>query len=294
MKIRSLFDEKQVVYSFEIFPPKRTSPIETVYTALERMHRLSPDYISVTYGAGGTVGGGRTVELAAFITRQYAIPSIAHLTCVHSDREELTAILEAIQAKGLENILALRGDRVPGLEKAGEFAHANELMAFIRTRGDFCLGGACYPEGHFECQTPEEDVLNLHKKVEAGVDFLTSQLFFDNAEFYRFLGRCDQAGVGVPISAGIMPLTSKSQVEKMVTLSGSTIPGRLSRLLSRYENDPESLRKAGIDYAVEQILDLVEHGVRGIHLYTMNGPATAEAITAAVRPAIDAKNEKRA
>ena len=283
MKITSLFENKtKTVFSFEVFPPKKTSPIESVYGKLEEIAALKPDFISVTYGAGGSDNRNRTCEIASRIKNDLGIESVAHLTCVNSTKAEIDAILEDFRANNIENILALRGDYVEGIEPKRDFLYASELCAYIREKGGFDLAGACYPEGHVEAEDEVADILNLRKKVDAGATHLISQLFFDNTAFYRFRERARIAGVNVPVEAGIMPVTNKSQIERMVSLCGASLPVKFSKIMQRYESKPDALRDAGIAYAVEQIVELISNGVDGIHLYTMNNPYIARRITEAV------------
>lgn len=283
MKITSLFKEKnRAVLSFEVFPPKKDSPIESVYERLEEICGLKPDFISVTYGAGGDGAHSRTCEIASKIKRDFHIESVAHLTCVNSTRAMIDDILADFKANNIENILALRGDRCEGVEPKTDFRYASELCAYIKSKGDFDISGACYPEVHFDSASAAEDVLNLKKKVDAGASHLISQLFFDNEVFYRFLERTQIAGINIPIEAGIMPVTNKRQIERMVSLCGASLPPKFAKMMQRFESKPEALRDAGIAYAVEQIVDLLANGVDGIHLYTMNNPYVAERITRAV------------
>lgn len=282
MKTCDLF-KKKTVLSFEVFPPKRTDAVDTVYTTVAALKELSPDFISVTYGAGG----GRatceaTLAIASAIKYEYGIESVAHLPCIGLTKAEAVSQLERFKEAGIENILALRGDMPEGGTPAGDFAHANELISFIRERYDFNLIAACYPEGHTESESVLADIGHLKNKIDAGATQLISQLFFDNDYFYRFLERCRLAGIGVPIEAGIMPVANKKQIERMVTLCGVTLPKKFSAMMSRYENDPEAMRDAGIAYAVDQIVDLIAQGVDGIHLYTMNNPYIARRIHEAV------------
>ncbi len=283
MKIRKLFDNKEkTVFSFEVFPPKKTSPIESVYGKLEEICALKPDFISVTYGAGGTGGHSRTCEIASKIKNDFGVESMAHLTCVNSTRAMIDATLEDLKSHNIENILALRGDYVEGVEPKKDFVYASELCAYIKSSGDFDIAGACYPEVHYESKDEVEDVLNLKKKVDAGADHLISQLFFDNGAFYRFLERTRIAGIDVPVEAGIMPVTNKSQIERMVSMCGASLPPKFVKIMQKYDSKPEALRDAGIAYAVEQIVDLIANGVDGIHLYTMNNPYIARKISEAV------------
>lgn len=283
MKIRQLFDSSdKTVFSFEVFPPKKTSPIESVYGKLEEICALNPDFISVTYGAGGTGGHSRTCEIASKIKNDLGVESMAHLTCVNSTRAMIDETLEDFKNHNIENILALRGDYVDGVEPQKDFKFASDLCTYIRAKGDFDLAGACYPEVHLDAENEIEDVLNLKKKVNAGADHLISQLFFDNELFYRFIERTKIAGINVPIEAGIMPVTNKSQIERMVSMCGASLPAKFAKIMAKYESKPEALRDAGIAYAVEQIVDLIANGVDGIHLYTMNNPYIARKITEAV------------
>ena len=283
MKITNIFNEKnRAILSFEVFPPKKTSPIESVYDKLEEICALKPDFISVTYGAGGTGGHSRTCEIASKIKNELGVESVAHLTCVNSTKQNIDETLEDFRQHNIENILALRGDYIDGVEPKKDFLYASELCSYIRSKGDFDLGGACYPEVHLEAENEVDDVLNLKKKVDCGAEHLISQLFFDNSVFYHFIERTKIAGINVPIEAGIMPVTNKSQIERMVSMCGASLPVKFSKIMQKYENKPEALRDAGIAYAVEQIVDLLANGVDGIHLYTMNNPYVARKITEAV------------
>lgn len=282
MKITSLFNSGKTVFSFEVFPPKKDSPIESVYGKLEEICALKPDFISVTYGAGGTGAHSRTCEIAAKIKRDFHVESVAHLTCVNSTKAMIDETLADFKAHDIENILALRGDYTEGVAPQTDFRYASELCAYIRRHGGFDISGACYPESHMDSADEIEDVLNLKKKVDAGAQHLISQLFFDNELFYRFMERAKIAGINVPVEAGIMPVTNKRQIERMVSLCGASLPTKFAKIMQKYESKPEALRDAGIAYAVEQIVDLIANGVDGIHLYTMNSPYVAEKITRAV------------
>lgn len=287
MKIANLFKEnKKTVFSFEVFPPKKDSPIESVYSKMEELCALKPDFISVTYGAGGTVGHSRTCEIASKIKYDFGVESVAHLTCVNSTKEDIDINLADLKANGIENILALRGDYVEGVEPKHDFKYASDLCEYIEKTDEyrefFDIGGGCYPEVHGEAEDEIEDILNLKKKVDAGASHLISQLFFDNNAYYRFIERAKIARINVPIEAGIMPITNKNQITRMVSMSGACLPAKFSKILQKYENKPEALRDAGIAYAIEQIIDLIANGVDGIHLYTMNNPYIAQKITEAV------------
>lgn len=278
--------KKKQIFSFEVFPPKKEGSIETIYSTLEGLKDLKPDFISVTYGAGGrAAGNSKTCEIASIIKEKYNITPVAHLTCVNSCKSEVDAELINLKNHGIKNILALRGDIVSDIERKNDFAHASDLIEYINkfAPGEFELYGACYPEVH--CDSPDmiSDIANLKKKVEVGAKHLISQLFFDNQKFYDFYEKTRIAGIDVPIEAGIMPVTNKKQIERMVTMCGASLPSKFVKVLQRYENSPEALRDAGIAYAIDQIVDLVSNGVDGIHLYTMNNPYIARKINEAVR-----------
>lgn len=277
MKLKTLFDRKQV-FSFEVFPPKRTAPVESIYEALDSLKELHPDFISVTYGAGGSENCAATLQIASSIKNRYGIESVAHLPCLTLSKEDVLAMLQRFRENGIENILALRGDRNPEMPPGGDFRHASDLIAFIKENGEFNIIGACYPEGHTESDSMVTDIRNLKKKIDAGCDQLITQLFFDNEYFYRFQERCTLAGIDVPVEAGIMPVLNKKQIERMVTLCGVCLPKKFVKMMERYEAYPDAMRDAGIAYAVDQIVDLIAQGVQGIHLYTMNRPDTARRI----------------
>jgi len=288
MQIASLFEQHKTVLSFEVFPPKKTSPIETIYTTLDELKGLHPDFISVTYGAGGNAGDTATSEIASVIKNKYGIEPLAHLTCVNYTKPEIELILNRLEKNGIENILALRGDINPEIPPKNQFKYASELVTYIKGRGGFHVSGACYPEGHIDSSSMEEDILNLKNKVDAGAEHLISQLFFDNSFFYSFFEKARIAGVHVPIEAGIMPVVNKAQIERMVTLCGASLPSKFSKMLQRFEYSPEALRDAGIAYAVDQIVDLISQGVDGIHLYTMNNAYIARKISESISGLIKA------
>ena len=277
MKLDTIFENKQV-FSLEVFPPKKTMPIETIYKTLDELAEIKPDFISVTYGAGGSENCAATLEIASTIKQKYNIESVAHLPGINLSKEDVINMLSDFKKHGINNILALRGDGIPDVEPVGDFNHADELVSFIKSNGDFHVAGACYPEGHTESDDLITDIKYLKRKVDAGCDHLISQLFFDNDHFYRFRERCDLAGINVPIEAGIMPVLNKNQIERMVTMCGASLPNKFVKMMARYENNPEALKDAAIAYAVDQIVDLISQGVNGIHLYTMNKPDTAKRI----------------
>ena len=293
MKINELFNSKELVFSFEIFPPKVTSPISTVYNTLEELRDLKPDFISVTYGAGGSLTDNRTTELSSLVKEKYGVESVAHLTCISSTKEEIDIILDDLKMKGVENILALRGDIPVGQDPKGEFNYAYELISHIKNRGDFNILGACYPEGHVKGRDFKEDMLHLKLKEEMGATQFISQLFFDNSYFYNMLEQKEKLGIKSPIQAGIMPVVNKNQIERIASLCGSHIPEKFIKIMNRYEHDKDALREAGIAYAVEQIVDLVSSGVDGIHLYTMNNPYVARRIHENINTIINSINNKK-
>ncbi|MDD6268583.1 MAG: methylenetetrahydrofolate reductase [NAD(P)H] [Oscillospiraceae bacterium] len=281
MKISELFKEKTVL-SFEIFPPKPTTDESVIYETLNGLTGLHPDFISVTYGAGGGKNGSKTIQIASAVKNRYGIESVAHLPCIGITKKQAVQILDSLKGNGIENILALRGDISPDTVPAGDFSHANELIEFIRERYDFNIIAACYPEVHSESKNIVEDINYLKQKVYCGVSHLITQLFLDNDYFYAFRERTAIAGINVPIEAGIMPVTNKVQIERMVKLCGIHLPNKFMKMIERYENNPEALRDAGIAYAIDQIVDLISQGVDGIHLYTMNNPYVAKRIYKAV------------
>ena len=281
MNIKEMFETKSTVMSLEIFPPKLTSPVETIFSTLDALSDIKPDFISVTYGAGGKAKD-RTVEIAAKIKNDYGIESLAHLTCISATKEDIRGTFNEMRHHNIENVLALRGDipEDPDFEFPNplQYEYACDLVGEARTEGGFCIGAACYPEKHIDCDSKVKDIKFLKEKVDKGVDFLITQLFFDNELFYRFMEEIDLAGVDVPVSAGIMPVLNKNQILRITKLSGCSIPPKFQRILNRYEDNPEALKEAGEAYAIEQIIDLMAWGVRGIHLYTMNKPETAKRI----------------
>lgn len=292
MKIIKKFIEKKVLLSYEIFPPKITSPIETIYDTLKELQNISPDYISITYGAGGSEKNNRTIELANIVKNELKIEPLAHLTCIHSNKQNIDRILQELQKNNIKNILALRGDRREGFEISKDFVFASDLIRYIRDNYDFDITGACYPEGHFECDSIEKDLENLKIKVDAGVSHLNSQLFFDNNDFYEFVNKARQKGINVPIQAGIMPITSKKQIEKMVSLGGIKLPSKLSKLVACYGDNKEAMRDAGIAYATDQIINLLTNDVQGIHLYIMNNAYIAKQITSNIISIINGINNE--
>lgn len=293
MKIDEIFKKKDLVFSFEIFPPKTTSSVETIYKTLEELKDLKPDFISVTYGAGGSLVNNKTIELSSLVKEKYGVEAVAHLTCINSTKGEIDYILNDLKGHGIENILALRGDIPNGGILKGDFKYAYELISHINKRGDFNIAAACYPEGHVKGKNLKEDLVHLKLKEESGATHFISQLFFDNNYFYNFLEEKDKLNIKSSIEAGIMPVTNKAQIERLTSLCGVNLPEKFIKIVNKYEYDREALRDAGIAYAVEQIVDLVSSGVDGIHLYTMNNPYVARKITESISSIINSINKER-
>ncbi len=285
MYIRELYRAKKLPVSYEIFPPKGELRVEELRGTLEALAGTEPDFISVTCSAGGSGNGKNTAALTGIIEREYGIPAVAHVTCVNSTRANVDGAIEDIRSQGISNVFALRGDKLPGSETR-DFCYGAQLVRYLRERTDFCVGGGCYPEGHVECDDFDEDIRHLREKQDAGAEFFLSQLFFENTAFYRFIDRARAAGISVPIDAGIMPIMGKSQITRMVFMCGASLPSAVVRMVNRYENDPASLLKAGMEYAARQIVELAESGAAsGIHIYTMNKPEVAKFERGALRDA---------
>lgn len=279
MKIKDLLARDQVTFSCEIFPPKKESGFQGVFQVAESICKLGVDFVSVTYGAGGSTTK-KTVEVASHIQNGQGTTALAHLTCIDSTKEQVKSQLARLREQGIENIMALRGDKPENFTETSSYAHAIDLVTEIRSAGGFCVGGACYPEGHMECPHKAEDIGYLREKVNAGCDFLTTQMFFDNNVYYNFLYRTLSAGIQVPIIPGIMPIINANQVRRSQELSGATMPPRFLAIADKFAENPLAMEQAGIAYATDQIVDLVANGVKYIHLYTMNRPQTAERILA--------------
>ena len=292
---------KKTIFSFEVFPPKKTMPIDSVFSTLDELKDLNPDFISVTFGAGGSENCDNSIAIAKRIKDVCHVEPVIHMPCLNMTRADAKFVLEQFRQAGIENILALRGDKVEGKVPCGDFKHADELIRFIKdfdseqnngknssaSGTHFNILGACYPELHPESTSVYDDIDFLKKKVDAGATHLLSQLFFDNDQFYRFLERCKIKGINVPIEAGIMPVTNKKSIERMVSLTNAKLPKKFTDMMARYEDFPEAIRDAGIAYAIDQIVDLVTHGVQGIHLYTMNNPHIARKIYEATKSLFD-------
>lgn len=281
MKIRDILKEEKVHISFEVFPPKTDAGYDTVLSATEKIAALRPAFMSVTYGAGGGTSKN-TASIASQIQDDFHVTSLAHLTCASSTKEEVHAVIENLKEKGIENILALRGDIPANAEfpLPNHYTYASELIEDIKAKGDFCIGAACYPEGHVDTEHKKDDIRNLKKKVDCGVDFLTTQMFFDNNIFYNFLYRIREQGIMVPVLPGIMPVTNGKQIARICQLSGTILPERFRAVVDRFGDNPAAMQQAGIAYATDQIVDLIANGIRNIHIYSMNKPEIAAAIMA--------------
>ena len=278
MKITNLFTKKKPTISFEVFPPNEIYSLDEVFGVIDELALLKPDFISVTYGAGGA-SRGRTVEIASKIKNKNHIEALAHLTCIGAEKNEIDSILTELKNNNIENILALRGDLPKDGTplKKGDFLHASDLVKYLKNNDSFSVGGAFYPEGHQDTNDLL-DLFNLKIKVDSGTDFIISQIFFDNEQFYEFRNKLKKLNINIPIVAGIMPVTNAKQIRKITSLCGCTIPEKLRKILDRYENNPKALKEAGIAYATEQIIDLMTSDIDGIHIYTMNKTETAKKI----------------
>ena len=282
MKLSEILSQDKLSLSFEVFPPKTDAAFDTVKIATEAIAGLHPSFVSVTYGAGGGTSK-YTLDIAENLLKNYGVPTLAHLTCVSSSKEMVKERIEAMKQAGIENVMALRGDLTPELEGQDrshwDYRYAVDLVRELKESGaDFCIGGACYPEVHPESADQKEDIKHLKEKVDAGCEFLTTQMFFDNNLLYNFLYKIREAGITVPVIPGIMPITNANQVERAVKLSGSFVPTRFKSLVDRFGGNPEAMKQAGIVYATDQIIDLYANGIKNVHVYTMNKPDVAEKI----------------
>ena len=282
MKLTELFQKDGLMLSFEVFPPKTDSAFSSVKTATEEIAKLCPSFMSVTYGAGGGTSK-YTLEIAKNIKAQYGVPTLAHLTCVSSTRETVRERIADMKAAGIQNVMALRGDLTPELmdsdRSSWTYRHAVDLIRELKASdADFCIGGACYPEVHPESPNQAEDILHLKEKVEAGCEFLTTQMFFDNNLLYNFLYKIREQGITVPIVPGIMPITNAKQMKRSIEMSGCYIPQRFKSLLDKFGSSPAAMKQAGIAYATDQIIDLYANGIKNVHVYTMNNPDVAQKI----------------
>ncbi|MBQ8527551.1 MAG: methylenetetrahydrofolate reductase [Lachnospiraceae bacterium] len=284
--IKDILDHKKPTISFEVFPPKKDDEFGGVYSTLDKLSELNPDFISVTYGAGGS-RSKKTTEIASYIQNTLHIDALAHMTCVGNKKEDINRVCDELACANIQHVLALRGDRPAYMNdeqyESRDFAYANELIEHLKTNTAFQIAGACYPEKHFEAMSKRADIARLKNKVAAGCDFLITQLFLNNDVFYEFQENCISNGITIPICAGIMPITSVKQVSTTISLSGTSVPKAFSDIIAKYGESPEDMRKAGIDYAIRQILDLKQYGADGIHIYSMNKPKTTAEIMAALK-----------
>lgn len=281
MKIIDILKQNKVTLSFEVFPPKSDMSYTSVAQATQEIAALHPDFMSVTYGAGGGTSE-HTVHIASDLHEKYDVTVLTHLTCASSTRANVSHMLESFQQHGIENILALRGDIPADGTLANDYHYAAELVRDIKAQGEFCVGGACYPEGHVEAVNKTEDILHLKAKVDAGCEFLTTQMFFDNNIMYNFLYRIREQGITVPVIAGIMPVTNVKQIKRITAMSGTHLPERFKAIVDRFGDNPAAMKQAGIIYATEQIIDLIANGVNHIHVYSMNKPEVAAGVQASL------------
>ncbi|MCR5503790.1 MAG: methylenetetrahydrofolate reductase [NAD(P)H] [Lachnospiraceae bacterium] len=286
MRLTEIYQSKKQVISFEIFPPKKEEELSNIEPTLEVLSELKPDYISVTFGAGGSSNNNKTVRIAKMIREKYGIEPVVHLTGLSYDRAEIDRFVKEIEDAGIENVLALRGDRNPNLEVKEAFPHASDLISYLKETTDFCIAAACYPEDHPDSPDHVSEMLNMKKKANAGADLFLSQLFFDNENFYRFLEDCRIAGIDVPVTPGIMPVISEKQIRRMVDTCGAKLNEKFERILRTFGDRPEALFEAGMIHALSQITDLLANHVDGIHLYTMNRPSVAKRIADGIRSLI--------
>lgn len=283
MKISEIHQNKKQVLSFEIFPPKKDEELKNIDETLGILCELNPDFISVTFGAGGSSNHNRTIELAKKIKNEFHVEPVVHLTCLCYDKHEIDEFSKALQYEGIENILALRGDINPNVPAKNDFLHASDLTAYLKSNSDFCIAGACYPECHPESGNRVDEILHLKQKVDAGVEVLLSQLFFDNDYFYKYVEDCKIAGIHVPITPGIMPVINAAQIKRMVSLCGASLPLKFQKIVNKYGDNKTALFDAGMAYALSQVIDLLANDVDGIHLYTMNNPVVARKICDGIR-----------
>ncbi len=277
MHISELYKRKKPVISFEIFPPKQDGDVEKLKAAITKLKTFNPDFISITYGASGSDSQAKTLEIADLVKNEYGIEAMAHLTCIGATKEKINATLETLKSHNVENILALRGDLpkdVPDFSLSKDYQYAKDLIPDIKRHG-MCAAGAAYPEGHIDCEDFDTSLRHLKEKVDIGAEFLTTQLFFENKLFYEFLEQALKIGINVPVVAGVMPILGINQVKRMIFMCGASLPAKIIKILNKYENNPESLKEAGIEYSYEQIADLIRNGIDGVHIYTMNIPDIA-------------------
>lgn len=283
MKISEIYGKNKKSLSFEIFPPKKDSELKNIDETLSVLCELNPDYISVTFGAGGSSNCNRTIELAKKIKYEYHVEPVVHLTCLSYNKPEIDEFSRVLVSEGIQNVLALRGDKNPNIPEKDDFKHASDLIKYLKQKEDFCIAGACYPECHPESESRVSEMKNLKAKVNAGAEVLLSQLFFDNDCFFRFAEDCRIADIHVPVIPGIMPVVNAAQIKRTVTMCGATFPARFQKIITKYEDNKEALFDAGMSYALSQIIDLLANDIDGIHLYTMNNPFVARKICEGIR-----------
>lgn len=283
MLISEIYGKNKKSLSFEIFPPKKDSELKNIDATLEVLCELKPDFISVTFGAGGSSNCNRTIELAKKIKYEYHVEPVVHLTCLSYSKSEIDEFSKVLVSEGLQNVLALRGDKNPDIPEKNDFKHASDLIAYLNQRNDFCIAGACYPECHPESENRISEIRHLKEKVNAGAEVLISQLFFDNNFFSRFIEDCRIAGIDAPVIPGIMPVINAAQIKRMVTMCGASFPERFQKIIHKYADRKEALFDAGMSYALSQIIDLLASDIDGIHLYTMNNPAVAGKICEGIK-----------
>jgi 5,10-methylenetetrahydrofolate reductase, prokaryotic form len=286
MMISDIYKKGKRSLSFEIFPPKKDSELKNIDETLSVLCELNPDFISVTFGAGGSSNCNRTIELAKKIKYKYQVEPVVHLTCLCYSKSEIDEFSDILKKEGIQNVLALRGDKNPDIQEKEDFKHASDLIEYLRKKESFCIAGACYPECHPESENRVSEMKYLRKKIDSGAEVLLSQLFFDNDYFFRFVEDCRIAGIEVPVIPGVMPVINAAQIKRMVTMCGASFPERFQKIIHRYENNKEALFDAGMSYALSQIIDLLSSDIEGIHLYTMNNPAVARKICEGIRNVI--------
>lgn len=286
MMISDIYKKGKRSLSFEIFPPKKDSELKNIDETLSVLCELNPDFISVTFGAGGSSNCNRTIELAKKIKYKYQVEPVVHLTCLCYSKSEIDEFSDILKKEGIQNVLALRGDKNPDIQEKEDFKHASDLIEYLRKKESFCIAGACYPECHPESENRVSEMKYLRKKVDSGAEVLLSQLFFDNDYFFRFVEDCRIAGIEVPVIPGVMPVINAAQIKRMVTMCGASFPERFQKIIHRYENNKEALFDAGMSYALSQIIDLLASDIEGIHLYTMNNPVVARKICEGIRNVI--------
>lgn len=282
MKVSELYKDKKKTLSFEIVPPEKNSEFSSIDETLDILCELNPDFINVTFGTGGSENCNSTIEVARKIKEKYNIEPVVHLTCLNCSQAEIDLIAKQLQQSGVQNILALRGDKIPNIQAKNDFKYASDLIKYMKSKYNFCFLGACYPECHPESENSVDDIKHLKEKVNSGAEVLLSQLFFDNNYFYDFQEKCKVADIDVPIIAGIMPAISKSQLEKMVSLCGVTIPPQLERIVNKFGSNKDAIFDAGMSYGISQIIDLLTSDVDGVHIYTMNNPMVAKRISSEI------------